>query len=320
MVGRGKSQPDDVPVLFVAGHGRSGSTLISRVLGRVPGFVAVGELRYLWDQGVSRNRLCGCGKRFRACPFWTRVGQEAFGGWDRLDLDEVLRLHRTIVRNRYLPLQMAPWASPPFSRRLTRYMELMGRLYQGIRAASGAGVVVDSSKFPSSAYMLRLVPGVRLRAVHLVRASQGVCHSWSKRVERADRGGRLMARHSPTQASLEWLGFNFSFDVLRAFGVPTTLLRYEDFLADPLGQVRRVLAFCGEPRTPGDLSFIGPGTVDLPPDHSVAGNPMRVKRGTLRLRLDDEWRTAMPPGTRRLVTTLTAPGLLRYGYHRSRRT
>jgi hypothetical protein len=289
------------------------------MLGRVPGFCAIGELRYLWEQGLRENGSCGCGAPFHDCEFWRKVGEAAFGGWDRIDTDEVVRLHRSIVRNRYLPLQMAPWLSRSFTARLARYTELMSHLYRGIQAASGCDVIVDSSKFPSSAYMLRHVAGIDMRIVHLVRSSQGCCYSWAKQVERADRGGRLMARHSPTQAALEWLGFNFCLDGLRLYRVPRTILRYEDFIVDPGHQMERVLAGCGQSRTAEQLDFIGDGFVELPADHSVAGNPMRIRTGRLPLRLDDEWRTAMPAGTRRLVTTLTAPGLLRYGYVRPRR-
>lgn len=305
---------ESVSVLFVAGHGRSGSTLISRVLGQVPGFVVVGELRYLWQQGVRANRRCACGRRFRRCPFWRRVGRKAFGGWDQLDIDEVLELHRSIVRNRYVPFQLAPRLSKSFSARLDRYTALMRQLYGGIQAASGCDVIVDSSKFPSSAYLLRQVPDLRMRMVHLVRGSEAVCYSWSKHVARVDRGGRPMARHGTAQAALEWLGFNASLDGLRLLNVPTTALRYEDFVARPRVEVERVLDFCGTPRTPEELSFIGTDSVEVGKDHSVAGNPMRVRTGVLPLRLDDEWRTAMRPSTRRLVRVLTAPGLLRYGY------
>ena len=84
-----------VPVAFVGGHGRSGSTLLSRVLGAVPGFVTVGELCYLWDQGVLMDRMCGCGKSFSECEFWTAVGKEAFGGWD-----PVSYTHLTLPTNR----------------------------------------------------------------------------------------------------------------------------------------------------------------------------------------------------------------------------
>lgn len=305
-----------VPVAFLGGHGRSGSTLISRVLGQVPGFCAVGELRYLWDQGVRRNRMCGCSMRFHDCPFWTKVGEEAFGGWGRIDVREAVELHRTIERNRYVPLLLAPSASGSFRRRLDRYADLTGRLYQGIRRASGCEVVVDSSKFPSTAYFLRRVGDVDLRVVHLIRSSHGVCYSWQRQIARADRGGWPMARHPPVQAALEWVGFNFAIDALRLMGVPSTLLRYEDFVARPRVETERVLAFLGRPRPPEELSFVRGTAVELPADHSVAGNPMRLRTGAQRLTLDDEWRTALPLRTRRLVTMLTAPGIARYGYLR----
>lgn len=319
MSGFAGADDGSVSVLFVAGHGRSGSTLISRVLGQTPGYFVVGELRYIWQQGVRGNRRCACGRRFRRCPFWRRVGKEAFGGWDQLDLDEVLGLHRTIVRNRYVPLQLAPWLSKSFTERMTRYGELMRQLYFGIQAASGCDVIVDSSKFPSSAYLLRRVPDVNLRMVHLVRSSEAVCYSWSKHVARADRGGRPMARHGTAQSALEWVGFNASLDALRLLKVPSTFLRYEDFVARPRAEVERIMDFCGTPRTADELDFIGTDTVEVDSDHSVAGNPMRIRTGVLPIRLDDEWRTKMPPSTRRLVRTLTAPGLIRYGYFPDRR-
>ncbi|HZE33974.1 MAG TPA: sulfotransferase [Actinoallomurus sp.] len=309
----------EIPVVFIAGHGRSGSTLVSRVLGHVPGLCSVGELRYLWEQGVRKNQRCGCGERFHDCEFWTEVGKEAFGGWQELDLDEIRRLHRTIVRNRYVPLQLAPWLSLSFRRRLNRYTALLRDLYAGIQAVSGCEVIVDSSKFPSSAFLLRHVPGMSVRTVHLVRGSRGVCYSWAKRVERADRDSRLMARHGPAKAALEWLWFNACVEVLRPLGGRVTLLRYEDFVAAPRKRIEGILDHCGQERTPEELNFITAESVMLDADHSVAGNPMRVRTGRLPLRLDDEWRTKMRPSTQRLVTALTLPGLIRYGYFRPRR-
>jgi len=48
--------------------------------------------------------------------------------------------------------------------------------------------------------------------------------------------------------------------------------------------------------------------------HTVAGNPVRMRSGPLKLRVDDAWRAAMPAADRRLVTLLTFPLLARYGY------
>lgn len=96
-------------VLFIGGWGRSGSTLVDRLTGRLDGVVAVGELRDVWQRGVVEDRLCGCGQRFSACPFWQEVGQRAFQGWATLDLDWVSHLRSTVDR---------PWRCQPSSYRL----------------------------------------------------------------------------------------------------------------------------------------------------------------------------------------------------------
>lgn len=312
-------EPRQVPVVFVGGMGRSGSTLISRVLGRVPGLVAVGEMHYLWDQGVRNDRLCGCGSVFSACPFWKAVGAAAFGGWHRVDAAEAHSLRRRIVRNRFVPLLLAPVASRSFSRDVERYASLMAAVYRGVREVSGADVVVDTSKYPSSGYLLRRVGGVDLRLLHLVRASHGVAHSWAKTVARPDRTERTLARFPPARIAVEWTAYNFAYDALRAIGVPGVVLRYEDFVARPREELLRVLAALGHPRSPADLAFIGPDGLDLPRDHSVAGNPMRFRTGPESLRLDDAWHSDMPISTQRLVTALSAPGLVRFGYLPRRR-
>lgn len=303
-----------VRVAFVGGHGRSGSTLLSRVLGQVPGICSVGELRYLWRQGVRRGAMCGCSRPFHKCPFWRKVGKEAFGGWSQVDAREVVYLQRSIERNRYVPFLLQPKVAPPFERRLRRYAEIMSALYRAVQTVSGCDVIVDSSKFPSSAYVLRYVPDIDPRLIHLVRSSHGVCYSWTKTIVRADRGGRTMARHAPVRSALEWMGFNFALDLLSTYGMPSTLVRYEDFVTHPRRETRRVLAFLGEERDPEELRFLRRSAVKLPADHSVAGNPMRLMVGRQRLVLDEEWRNGLSPMTQRLITTLTVPGLVRYGY------
>lgn len=91
-------------------------------------------------------------------------------------------------------------------------------------------------------------------------------------------------------------------------------MRYEAFVADPLATTRRLLDFLGVPVDSGALDYIRGDEVDLAPDHSVWGNPMRMRRGAERLRPDDAWRRHMSPGQRRVVTGASLPVLWRYGY------
>jgi hypothetical protein len=304
---------DAAPVVFIGGHSRSGSTLISRILGTVPGFCAVGELFFLWDHGVRRNDMCGCGMPFHECPFWSRVGDEAFGGWDRINVTDMLELRRTVARMRYLPYLAVPSVAPKFRRRLEQYAEIIGLLYHGIRTVSGCSFVVDSSKWPAMAHAVRRAPGIDMRLVHLVRSSHGVCYSCAKKVSRPDLDGEFMPRQSPGLTALQWMLVNFTLDAFGPLHVPSMLLRYEDFIDQPRVNLERILAFL-DVRDFGDLSFLHDDSVELTHDHLVAGNPMRIRCGQEPLKADEEWRTALPPGSKRLVTALTVPGLVRYGY------
>jgi hypothetical protein len=68
--------PSGLTVLYLAGSGRSGTTLISHILDQLDGVFAGGELRYVWERGLERDDFCGCGCRFSACPFWSAVVAE----------------------------------------------------------------------------------------------------------------------------------------------------------------------------------------------------------------------------------------------------
>ena len=103
-------------VLFIAGWGRSGSTLLDRMLGQVPGVFSAGELRDIWERGVREDRLCGCGQPFRECAVWRKVGEVAFGGWDALDLAEVQALRRRLDRPWSTPQLLASRVSPALDR------------------------------------------------------------------------------------------------------------------------------------------------------------------------------------------------------------
>jgi hypothetical protein len=66
-----------VTVVYLGGFGRSGSTLVERMLGAAPGWVNVGELVDLARSVAPGDELCGCGQPFSTCPMWTRVGDLA---------------------------------------------------------------------------------------------------------------------------------------------------------------------------------------------------------------------------------------------------
>src|SRR5262249_41243263 len=197
--------PGQAPiVVYIAGSGRSGSTLLERALGEVPGFVNVGELIDLYRRTAAQDERCGCGAAFAECPFWARVGDRAFGGWPGQKLAATHGLQNGVARQRRMPRLLAmPLAGRQFRADVAAYGASYDVLYHAIAAEAGAACVVDASKWPVQALALARA-GLDVRVIHLVRDVRGVAYSLGKRdVSRphAVREADVMSHLSPALAA-----------------------------------------------------------------------------------------------------------------------
>jgi hypothetical protein len=302
-----------VKVLYIAGPGRSGSTILGNVLGEIEGFFHGGELNFIWEHNLIENRLCGCGAPFNRCEVWGSVFEKAFGGMDGVDAREMVRLQSSGTRTRHVPLMLSLRGRRTLSSRLGKYTVRLERLYRAMRESTESRVIVDSSKMPSYGYALGMAPGVDLYVVHLVRDPRAVAYAWLKE-PRPDTDERAyMNRVNVVKSSLLWDAWNVSSEMLwRSSTGRYMRLRYEDFVAEPRRVVGEILDMLGE--SAGWLPFVGEHGVELYSGHTVAGNPNRFRSGLVRLQRDDEWVSRMKSRDRTLVTLLTLPLLARYGY------
>jgi hypothetical protein len=281
--------------------------------------VAVGEFARLFQPGILDRHLCGCGEPVRTCPFWSAVARRAIGGFDTAEFRTMVALRTRVSRTRHIPLTLAVRAMPEFGQELAEYAELLDRWYSAIGEVARARTVVDSSKELGHAYAVRQRLGSRLLLVHLVRVPQGVAYSWTKEVDKPQVGPEraTLPRHRPAAMALRWLGVNLMYEAMRLMGTPLALVRYEELIRSPERALRRLLPAMGVPADE-PMRFLDGRTVHLAPTHSVAGNPMRFRNGPLALRLDDQWRSALPRRDQRLVGLVTAPVSRRYGYRNGR--
>lgn len=300
-------------VLFLGGVGRSGTTMLDRMVGGLPDAVSVGEVVHLWHRGVLEDERCGCGEPFSRCGFWQAVGQRAFGGWMPDLARHVIELRDRCDRTRFVPALRTPGRSSSVDAAVAEVAEVLDALYRAIAEVAGAQVVVDSSKHASYAYLLRRVPALDLRVVHVVRTVEGVTYSWQKQVARPETAdGRDMPRYSPARVAVRWVAQNVLLERLVATGVPGLRVRYEDVVADPRGELTRIGDALGI--EVGAMAHVGADWVDLAPAHTVAGNPMRFRTGRTELRSDDAWRGGLSRSHRGLVRAMTLPVAGRYGY------
>jgi Sulfotransferase family/Sulfotransferase domain len=305
-------------VLYIAGTGRSGSTLLANILGEVEGIFAAGEVRYLWQRGLKENRLCGCGLAVRECPVWSVVLGRAGYLDDPGRVDGAVAMLDQTSRVRNIPRILAggvrPGLDPARASKYAADRTALGGLYAAIAEVSASRVVVDSSKLPAYANVLAATPRIDLRVVQLIRDPRGAAHSWASKKELGDGAARTqMEQIGHAKSALLWDVWNLLGGML-VRGAPDRYLRvrYEDFVADPPQTIRRILTMVDS--ADATLPFVNRNEARTSPNHMVAGNPDRLRHGRITLRSDDRWRTAMAARDRRLVSALTSPLLLRYGY------
>ncbi|HNQ06142.1 MAG TPA: sulfotransferase [Tetrasphaera sp.] len=302
-----------VRVLYVGGTGRSGSTVVANALGALDDAVSVGEVRYLWERGITENRLCGCGQRFANCPFWQQVLDTAYGT-DVPNAHEVHRRLTEVTQLRTLPGFLRSPAEA--SQAPADLADVLRPLYAAIATVSGASLVVDSSKLPTYAGVLAGVDGLTLDVVHLVRDPRAAAFSWKRTKEQPDRGRPgLMEQRGVVKSSVLWTAWNAGLERAWRRSQNYTRVRYETFAAHPAETIALLADFVGH--TGADRVVDDEGRLHLPPNHTVAGNPARMSAGPTPVRLDNEWATAMNRREVRVVSGLTAPLLGRYGYPRA---
>ena len=301
--------PDLPPlkILCITGWCRNGSTIIGNVLNEVPGFFHVGELHFLWKNaaGKGANNLCGCGRPLTECALWSQIlplcRPAGLSAEEYAEL--VVARQRTYVRTRHTWRVLRRGL---YCGEIRDHAELMRRTYRAIAEHTGAGVLVDTTKIPGESTLLPHLPGVVPYYVHLVRDPRAVSGSWHKLKDYA-------VPMPATVSTAYWHGFNLAARAItRRNPRRSMFLRYEDFIADPAAGIDSLLRFCGA--DPAGNPVRG-RTVELHPNHTVTGNPDRLRSGQTLIRpTDDTWQADLPARAKLASVTLSWPLFRRYGY------
>lgn len=315
------SAMDKPRVLYLAGAHRSGTTMLTSVLGEYEGIFAAGELHEVWDNLIT-GRPCGCGDHLETCPVWAPILGEVCGRRlsDPTDYGEPARWRARSARvwhtGRLLSEKGAK--EPPEA---ARYAALMEDLYLTIARYTGAAAVVDSTKIPSGAALLLNLGGVEPYGVHLIRDPRASAYSWSKPKTKVVSGfEEKLTRVSVPRSTLQWLGYNVLTEwVGRRYAMALgserwRRLRYEDLMSEPMARSDALASWMGA--DPESTPFEEPDLARLSGGHTIAGNPDRFEAGKLSISPDERWKRDMRTSDRRLAEALSLPLMGRYGYRR----
>ena len=305
---------DVVPrVVYIAGYGRSGSTLLDTLLGNHPTICGVGEL-YDLLRGWQQNERCACGEPLRECGFWARSMGQLQSAWPDLDL---AMLDQVTKRIEYGLLVARP---TPAAR--IQDQSLYGRFWRGLMIAlwrtSGCGIILDSSKTSRACShrisALRNFGNLDVQVIHLVRNPRAVIYSSAIRGSNiALKAGVQRRPYSGVLRPLfGWALANQSVHLIAArnSGLPVYRVRYEDLAREPARVLLALGTFLDVDMVPITRA-IAEGK-DFSAAHGVSGNRMR-HAGAIQIREDVEWRQKLPAYANWLAALLW-PLAQHYGY------
>ena len=202
------SGDEGLRVVYISGWGRSGTTVVDRLLGQLPEFCSVGELRSLWDcDPVSQP--CSCGQVVAECALWAPSLCGALGGVTSSEFATMRELRDRSSRSRDVPVR---WASSTVHRPAgpitLEYGDRLEALYRQVAARSGAHTIVDSSKHPSEAQLLTRRAGIDLHLLHMVRDPRGVAYSWTCSRQRHGGGADAPPERGALSSTAWWTAWN----------------------------------------------------------------------------------------------------------------
>ena len=301
-------------IIYIAGVGRSGSTLLDRTLGSAEGMCTLGELNAIWSFGYNENVVCSCGETFYKCTFWTQVRKHSgiqHESSEKHYMDNFINVALGPERTKSFPKFFLLSMLGVRSKTLNAYMELQKQLYQGVALACNQKILIDSSKSPFHLYWLSRIPGIRLHVVHLVRDPRATVFSWMNPKFNPGRKQSMM-KYSLFRGSLLWVIRNLAVEMLR-FLIPIHRMKYEDLMSSPKSEVNALMNKMGLLNV-SFSSFQDEHTVDLKPIHTISGNPVRFKSGATKISYDDRFKRDMPLFSYWVSTLITLPLLLAYKY------
>lgn len=233
-------------LVFILGSQRSGTTALEYILSTNSNLFAIGEVRLLENFIKNNAKIklskgrCTCGKLITRCPFWSRVFNQMECLYDVKIEDLITNISRE---------------------------EHLRALYESIDHETDE-ILIDSSKNIEYINTLaKALPDWDISIIYIYRDPFQVSLSarkWHKKI------GRM--RRPQFVSMIRWLRSNFRMRLwlIRHREIKYLVLRYEDFVSDPLVNLRKVSDVIG---IQGDYSL----KLNLRDLHTVAGTPTRFE-------------------------------------------
>lgn len=252
-------------MIYIAGAGRSGSTLLARVLGELKGAVNIGEgIGYIFNNDMqAKNLPCGCGQEVYNCSFWSNILCSAntnsvkFGTF-------VSKLHSLL----YVFLRKKKYKSE-----LSSFQKSVEDFLREIQEVTGCDIIIDSSKKPSLIKWFEENEYLQIYIIHLIRDSRGFCSSRLK-------AKNYLAKIPIWKSILIWSFYNIAASSLKK-NFNYKRIKYEEFTKKPQFFINDISSFVG--LNDVETLFTNENKIRFRIQHNLAGNPEKMESNSVSI-------------------------------------
>jgi hypothetical protein len=286
-----KENDEKVKLIYFAGVGRSGSTILGFIIGSAPEVQNCGELAlfnrankgdYLNDKILKFEKNgCSCGKLSNECPFWNKITNKIKSIEQK---DGVYTGRQVSFRNRlsFFIKILLPFYKFPRNKNVKSYDYFLIKTIMNEAKITHPFVryALDTSKSIHRLHWLAQHTCLDVRVIFLIRDGRGYINS------------RLKNNPKEYLRSLRmWIKNNFMImRYLKKENIPYYRLSYERFCMDPEKYLRSINKFL-------NINILENYTeaVRQKVFHVAAGNPTRLNIKNFKgIKLDNKWKTDLP--------------------------
>ncbi|SIR46648.1 sulfotransferase family protein [Halanaerobium kushneri] len=292
-------------IVYIAGYGRSGSTLLERILGSNKKLFGLGEVKFLFNSLMDNDSYCSCGEKILKCDYWSKVIKET----NLNDINYLQELERLRRKNEYLHTII-------FNNK-NEYTEILNDLYKSFieYTPTETKYVIDSSKTARDSFFRPFIlsKNLNVKVIHLVRDGRGCMWSNIKGSNRKiEKGLDPKLKFPSLRTAISWSLANLSPQIFQyKYSNNYIRVKYEDFVENPDKSLSRISKYLDV-----DLSEqinMLKKQKEIPLGHQLAGNRLRNKKKII-LRNDDEWKEKLNLYNRLVFTFFSWPFALKYKY------
>lgn len=318
-------------LIYIAGSGHSGSTLLNMLLDSHEEISGLGEIHRfsLAIKNDIKPLLCSCGKTVLVCPFWVEIIDTLLDDYSisRGELNDFrtttadfmprdvdsqylnksnneklypISLNRiAMVIGSFWLWNMVKRISPEVNANYAAIQNSL-HLFDAVRKAKGTPIIVDSTKNPTRLKGLFLLKDGNLFIIHLIRDGRAVCYSRMRR-----------EAVSMEESAKIWLAEQRKLHLVM-HDIPESAIykiHYEELAANPEEVLEKICEKLKIPYQPEMVNFRSRS------GHILGGNPMRFQSEETDIRIDLEWKDKLTSVDLAIFEDIAGNINRKYGYH-----